>query len=57
MNAGGSRGVDVRALPWVAGGLIAVGLLFPAGGVVLIAIPASHASRTREPPLSTGSRT
>jgi len=51
MNANGSRSVSVRvdaaatvpALPWVAAGLLIGGVLFLAGGVVLIAVPLRRA--------------
>jgi hypothetical protein len=53
MNADGSRPVSVRvsvaatlpALPWLAAGLLIGGIIFLAGGVVLIAIPVRNASR------------
>ena len=52
MNADGSRPVSVRidaaatvpALPWVAAGLLIGGVLFLAGGAVLIAVPLRRAS-------------
>jgi hypothetical protein len=51
MNANGSRPVSVRvdaaatvpALPWAAAGLLIGGVLFLAGGVVLIAVPLRRA--------------
>jgi hypothetical protein len=51
MNANASRPVDVRvgaaatvpALPWAAAGLLIGGVLFLAGGVVLIAVPLQRA--------------
>ena len=53
MNADASRAVTVRAdlgatipaLPWIAAGLLIAGVVFLAGGVVLIAVPASRAGR------------
>ena len=52
MNANGSRPVSLRvnaaatvpALPWVAAGLLIGGVLFLAGGAVLIAVPLRRAS-------------
>ncbi|HEX9358481.1 MAG TPA: hypothetical protein VF933_32305 [Streptosporangiaceae bacterium] len=37
-------GVTVPALPWIAAGLLAGGVLFAAGGVLLIVLPARRAS-------------
>jgi hypothetical protein len=53
MNANGSRPVSVRvnvaatlpALPWIAGGLLAGGVIALAGGVLLLVIPIRRASR------------
>ena len=55
MNADGSRPVSVRvnvaaslpALPWLAAGLLAGGIIILAGGVLLIVIPVRNASRPR----------
>jgi hypothetical protein len=55
MNADGSRPVAVRvsvaaslpALPWIAAGLLAGGILLLAGGVALIAVPARRAASRR----------
>jgi hypothetical protein len=55
MNADGSRPVAVRisiaaalpALPWIAAGLLAGGILVLAAGVLLIAVPARHAASHR----------
>jgi len=52
MNASGSRPVSVRvtgsatlpALPWIAAGLLAGGILVAVAGVVLIAVPIRRAS-------------
>lgn len=52
MNADGSRTVGVRVnvaatvppLPWIAAGLLVGGVIFLAGGVILIAVPARRAS-------------
>ncbi len=52
MNADGSRPVSMRvnvaatlpALPWVAAGLLAGGVVFAIGGVLLIVIPLRRAS-------------
>jgi hypothetical protein len=52
MNADGARPVSVQvnvaatlpALPWIAAGLLAGGLAFLAGGLVLIAVPLRRAS-------------
>ncbi len=52
MNRDGARGLTVRAdagatfpaLPWVAAGLLAGGVLLAAGGVLLIVLPARRAS-------------
>jgi hypothetical protein len=54
MNADGSRPVAVRigvtaampALPWIATGLLAGGVLVLAAGVILIVVPARRAART-----------
>jgi hypothetical protein len=53
MNADGSRPVSMRvdvaatlpALPWIAAGLLAGGVVFLAGGIALIAVPLRRASR------------
>ena len=53
MNADGSRPVSVRvnvaatlpALPWIAGGLLAGGVVALAAGVILLVIPIRRASR------------
>ena len=53
MNANGSRPVSVRvnvaatlpALPWIAGGLLAGGIIALAGGILLLVIPIRRASR------------
>jgi Domain of unknown function (DUF4389) len=53
MNADGSRPVSVQvnvaatlpALPWIAAGLLTGGIIFLAGGILLIAIPLRRASR------------
>jgi hypothetical protein len=53
MNADGSRPVAMRvnvaatlpALPWIAAGLLTGGIIFLAGGILLIAIPLRRASR------------
>jgi hypothetical protein len=53
MNADGSRPVNMQvnvaatlpALPWIAAGLLTGGIIFLAGGVLLIAIPLRQASR------------
>ena len=55
MNANGSRPVAVRisvaaslpALPWIAAGLLAGGVLVLAAGVILIALPARRAASHR----------
>ena len=55
MNDDGSRPVAVRisvaaalpALPWIAAGLLAGGVLLLAAGVILIAVPARHAASHR----------
>jgi hypothetical protein len=52
MNPDGSAGLTVRAdigaalpgLPWIAGGLLAGGILLAIGGVLLIVIPVRRAS-------------
>jgi hypothetical protein len=57
MNRDPARGLTVRAdagatfpgLPWVAGGLLAGGVLLAAGGVLLIVLPARRASARRVP--------
>ncbi len=54
MNANGSRGVTVTvslaaklpALPWIAGGLLALGALLLVIGIVLVAIPVARESRS-----------
>jgi hypothetical protein len=56
MNADGSRPVSVRvtasatmpALPWIAAGLLAGGILAAMAGVVLIVVPISRASSPRD---------
>jgi Domain of unknown function (DUF4389) len=53
MNADGSRPLSLQvnvaatlpALPWIAAGLLAGGIIFLTGGVLLIAIPLQRASR------------
>ena len=53
MNADGSRPVAMHvnvaatlpALPWIAAGLLAGGIVFLIGGVLLIAVPVRKASR------------
>jgi hypothetical protein len=53
MNADVTRALSVRtdlgatipSLPWIAAGLLVVGLVILAGGVALIAVPASRAGR------------
>jgi hypothetical protein len=53
MNADGSRPVTMQvnvaatlpALPWIAAGLLTGGIIFLAGGVLLIAVPLRRASR------------
>jgi hypothetical protein len=60
MNANGSAPVNVRvnvaatlpALPWVATGLLIAGVIFLAGGALLIAFPVRGASRDRAAPAS-----
>jgi hypothetical protein len=60
MNADGSAPVSVRvnvaatlpALPWVATGMLIAGVIFLAGGGLLIALPVSGASRERAAPIS-----
>jgi hypothetical protein len=60
MNANGSAPVSVRvnvaatlpALPWVATGLLIAGVVFLAGGALLIAFPVRGASRERAAPAS-----
>jgi hypothetical protein len=60
MNANGSAPVSVRvnvaatlpALPWVATGLLIAGVVFLAGGALLIAFPVRGASRDRAAPAS-----
>jgi hypothetical protein len=52
MNADGSRPVSMRvnvaatlpALPWIAAGLLAGGVIFLTGGVLLIVVPLRRAS-------------
>jgi hypothetical protein len=52
MNADGSRPVSLRvnvaatlpALPWLAAGLLAGGVIVLIGGVLLIVVPAQRAS-------------
>ena len=64
MNADGSRPVSMRvnvaatlpALPWFAAGLLAGGLACLAGGVLLIAVPLSRASRPQDPRLGDAGR-
>ena len=41
-------GATVPVLPWIAGGLLAVGALALIGGVLLIVIPVRRASATRK---------
>jgi hypothetical protein len=56
MNASGSRPVSVRvtgsatlpALPWIAVGLLAGGILAALAGIVLIVVPISRASSRRD---------
>ena len=53
MNADGSRPVNMQvnvaatlpALPWIATGLLIGGIIFLAGGILLIVIPVRRASR------------
>jgi hypothetical protein len=53
MNADASRPVNLQvnvaatlpALPWIAAGLLTGGIIFLAGGLLLIAIPLQRASR------------
>jgi hypothetical protein len=60
MNANGSAPVSVRvnvaatlpALPWIATGLLIAGVVFLAGGALLIAFPVRGASRDRAAPAS-----
>jgi hypothetical protein len=55
MNANGSAPVSIRAnvaatlpaLPWIATGLLIAGVIFLAGGALLIAIPVRDAARER----------
>jgi len=64
MNADASRPVSMRvnvaatlpALPWIAAGLLAGGLACLAGGVLLIAVPLSRASRPQDPRLGDAGR-
>jgi Domain of unknown function (DUF4389) len=62
MRADGAAGVDVAArvgatlpaLPWVATGLLVVGLLVFAGGAVAVAVPVHLAARSSAPPPGPG---
>jgi hypothetical protein len=64
MNADGSRPVSMQvnvaatlpALPWIAAGLLAGGLACLAGGVLLIAVLLSRASRPQDPRLGDAGR-
>ncbi|HVE27598.1 MAG TPA: DUF4389 domain-containing protein, partial [Sporichthya sp.] len=43
-------GAEVPALPWIAGGTLGVGGLLLVGGIVLMVVPVSRASRGPRPP-------